>query len=54
MYDGPCGFHTKFCLGLMGNELEFRVPSEPLRHLFKFMRSIKSQLEIIESDYSEF
>ena len=54
MYDGPCGFHTKFCLGLTGNELEFRVPSEPLRHLFKFMGSIKSQLEIIESDYSEF
>ena len=54
MYDGPCGFHTEFCLGLMGNELEFRVPREPLRHLFKFMGSVKSQLEIIESDYSEF
>ena len=54
MYDGPCGFHTKFCLGLTGIELEFRIPSEPLRHLFKFMGSVKSQLEIIESDYSEF
>ena len=52
MYDGPCGFHTKFCSGLTGNELEFRVPSEPLRHLFKFMGSFKSQLEIIGSDYS--
>ena len=29
------GSHTKFCLGLTNSELEFRIPSDPLCHLFK-------------------
>ena len=41
-------------LGLVNNELEFRIPSARLGRIFKFMGSIKSSLEIIESDFSEF
>ena len=48
------GSHTKFCLGLTNNDLEFRIPSDPLRHLFKFMGNVKSSLEVIKSDFPEF
>ena len=40
--------NIKFCLGLVNNELEFRIPTVPLKHILKFMGSVKSSLEIIE------
>ena len=54
MYDGHHGFHTKFRLGLSNNNLEFRINGTSLRHLFKFMGNVKSSLEVIKSDFSEF
>ena len=53
MCDKSCTSHSKFCLGLTNNELEFRIPNRPLLYLFKFMGNAKSSLEIIKSDFSE-
>ena len=54
MCDKSCTSHSKFCLGLTNNELEFRIPNIPLLYLFKFMGNAKSSLKIIKSDFSEF
>ena len=54
MCDRSCTSHSKFCLGLTNNELEFRIPNRPLLYLFKFMGNAKLSLEIIKSDFSEF
>ena len=54
MCDKSCTSHSKFCLGLTNNELEFRIPNRPLVYLFKFIENAKSSLEIIKSDFSEF
>ena len=54
MCDKSCASHSKFCLGLTNNKLEFRIPNRPLLYLFKFMGNAKSNLEIIKSDFSEF
>ena len=54
MCDKSCTSHSKFCLGLTNNELEFRIPNRSLLYLFKFMGNTKLSLEIIKSDFSEF
>ena len=56
MCDKSCTSHSKFCLGLTNNKLEFRIPNRPLLYLFKFMGNTKSSLEIpvIKSDFSDF
>ena len=54
MCDKSFASHSKVCLGLTNNVLEFRIPDRPLLYLFKFMGNAKSSLEIIKSDFSEF
>ena len=54
MCDKSCTSHSKFCLGLTNNELEFRILNRPLLYLFKFIGNIKSSPEVIKSDFPEF
>ena len=52
---GSSGSHiSHISLSLVNNELEFRITSTPLGCIFKFMGSVKSSLEIIRSDFTEF
>ena len=50
-----CGFNIRSGIGLVGNELEFEVPSQPFKKLFKFMCSSNANFEIIKPvGYPEF
>ena len=54
MDNGNGTFPIKFYIGLIDNELEFEVPSEPFKRLFKFMGSSKTKFEIVKSVLPEF
>ena len=50
-----CGFNIRSGIGLVGNELEFEVPSQPFKKLLKFMGSSNTNFEIIKPiKYPEF
>ena len=49
------GFNTRSGIGLVGNELEFEVPSRPFKKIFKFICSSNTNFEIIKPiKYPEF
>ena len=49
------GGNTRSGIGLVGNELEFEVPNQPFKKLFKFMGSSNINFEIIKPiKYPEF